>query len=72
VSQDVSSNSLMTFLLLFLPLGLANVRLETVVGVLVESWTPSENDAPVPPANSSHILVDEWGRGAATGRRPQP
>jgi hypothetical protein len=72
VSQDVSANILMTFLLLSVPPGLTNVELERVVEVLVESWTPSENDAPVPAANSSHILVDEWERGAATGRRPQP
>jgi hypothetical protein len=43
-----------------------------VVGVPVESCTPSENDAPVPVADSRHILVDDWKRGAATGRRPQP
>jgi hypothetical protein len=72
VSQDVSGNILMTFLLLSVPPGLANVQRERVVGVLVESRTPSENDAPVPAANSRHILVDEWQRGAATGRRPQP
>jgi hypothetical protein len=63
---------LMTFLLLSVPLGLANVKLERVVGVLVESYTPSENDAPVPVADSRHILVDNGKRGAATGRRPQP
>jgi len=62
----------MTFLLLSVPPGLANVKLERVVGVLVESWTPSENDAPVPPADSRHILVDDWKRRAATRRRPQP
>ena len=63
---------LMTFLLLSVAPGPANVQLERVVGVLVESWTPSENDAPVPAAGSRHILVDEWERGAPTGRRPQP
>ena len=65
-------NILMTFLLLSVPLGLANVKLERVVGVLVESYSPSENDAPVPLADSRHILVDDGKRGAATGRRPQP
>jgi len=72
VSQDASGNILMTFLLLSVAPGPANVQLERVVGVLVESRTPSENDAPVPVADSRHILVDDWKRGAATGRRPQP
>jgi hypothetical protein len=62
----------MTFLLLSVPAEVANVQFERVVGVLVESWMSNEKDSPVPAANSSHILVDEWGRGAAAGRRPQP
>ena len=62
----------MTFLLLSVPLGLAIVQLERVVGVLVESYTPSENDAPVPAADSRHILVDDGKRGTATRRRTQP
>jgi hypothetical protein len=56
-----SGNIVMTFLLLSVPADVANVQRERVVGVLVESWTPSEKDAPVPAADSSHILVDEWG-----------
>jgi hypothetical protein len=72
VSQDASGNIVVTFLLLSVPPGLANVQLERVVGVLVESCTSSQNDAPVPAANSSHVLVDHRERGAATGRRPQP
>jgi hypothetical protein len=71
-SQDVSSNALVTFLLLSLPTDLASVQLERVVGVLVESWLSDEKDSPVPVANSSHILVDEWEWGAAEWRRPQP
>ena len=71
MSQDAAGNIVMTFLLLSVAPGPANVQLERV-GVLVESWTPSENDAPVPVADSRHILVDDWKRGAATGRRAQP
>lgn len=71
-SQDVSCNILMTFLLLSVPAEIANVQFERVVGVPVESCTASEKDSPGPAANSSHILVDEWERGAARGRRPQP
>jgi hypothetical protein len=62
----------MTFLLLSVPPGLAIVKVERVVGVPVESYTPSENDAAVPAADSRHILVDDGKRGAATGRRTQP
>ena len=72
VSQDVSGNILMTFLLLSVPSDVANVQLERVVGVTVESCTPSEKNPPVCAANSSLILVDEWEWGAATGGRPQP
>ena len=62
----------MTFLLLSVPPDAANVQFERVVGVPVESCTASEKDPPVPAANGSHILVDEWERGGAAGRRPQP
>jgi hypothetical protein len=62
----------MTFLLLSVPPGLAIVKFERVVGVLVESYTPGENDAAVPAADSRHILVDDEKRGAATRGRPQP
>lgn len=61
----------MTFLLLFVPADTANVQFDGVVGVLVESCTASEKDSPGPAANRSHVLVDEWGRAAARGRRPQ-
>jgi|HubBroStandDraft_6_1064221.scaffolds.fasta_scaffold00396_5 hypothetical protein len=63
---------LMTFLLLSVSPDAANVQLERVVGVLVESCTASEKNPPVRAANSSLILVDEWERGAAPRRRPQP
>jgi hypothetical protein len=62
----------MTFLLLSVPADIANVQVERVVGVLVESCTASEKDPSVRAANRGLILVDEWERGAATGRRPQP
>jgi hypothetical protein len=70
-SQDVSSNTLMTFLLLSVPAYLANVQFERVVGVPVECWTASEKDPPVLNANRGHILVGEWERRAPRGRRPQ-
>jgi hypothetical protein len=66
-SQDVPSKALVTFLLLSVPTDLASVQLERVVGVLVESWMSNEKDTPVPVANRSHILVDEWEWGAAEG-----
>lgn len=62
----------MTFLLLSVSTDLANVQLDSVVGVPVESWTASEKDPPGPAANSSHILVDEWEWGAPRRRRPEP
>jgi hypothetical protein len=62
----------MTFLLLSIPGYIASVQRERLVGVLVESWTASKKDPPVPAANSSHILVDEWDRRVTPGRRPQP
>jgi hypothetical protein len=62
----------MTFLLLSVSTSAANVQVERVAGVLVESWMSDKKDSPVPAANGGHILVDEWGRRAASGRRPQP
>jgi hypothetical protein len=62
----------MTFLLLSVPTDVANVQLERVVGVLVESCAASEENPPVRAADGSLILVDEWERGATPGRRPQP
>jgi hypothetical protein len=64
MSQDVSSNALVTFLLLSVPADLASVQPERVAGVLVEYWMSDEKDSPVPVANRSHILVDEWEWGA--------
>lgn len=72
VSQDVSSNALVTFLLLSVRADVANVQFERVAGVLVESWMSNEKDSPVPIANRCHILVDECEWGAAKRRGPQP
>jgi hypothetical protein len=62
----------MTFLLLSVPADTSTVQIEEVAGVQVESWMSNKKDSPVPDANSSHLLVDEWERGSAAGRRPQP
>jgi len=39
--------------------------------VIVEFWTPSPKDSPIPVTNGGYLSVDQRGRGTATGRRPQ-
>jgi hypothetical protein len=62
----------MTFLLLSVPTEVAKVQLERAVGVPVESGRSNEKNSPIPAADCSHILVDEWEWRDAAGRRPQP
>ncbi len=38
----------------------ANVRPESFMGVIVESWTPGQKDPPVFVTNSRYIFVDKW------------
>ena len=69
---QTSGNTLMTFLHLSVLAFAPKVQYERLAGVLVESSTDNEKDAPVPSTNGGDLSVDEWEWGTAKRRRPEP